>query len=519
MKIVTVAQMKRAEEECARRGIPTGTLMENAGKAVAIEVMKILGDAPDRHILFFIGPGNNGGDGLVAARYLYNRGAKIDLYLFSRRSVGDVCPSGSTRWGVTVTLAMEDEGLGKLAELLSKSDAVVDAILGTGANRPLGGVFAAALAKLNEVKKDRPSLTVVALDIPTGLDADTGGVDPNTPYADYTITLGFPKVGLFNMPGAEHSGKISVVDIGVPAEITVENAGEFLETKDVKRLLPLRSPFSNNGTFGRVLVVAGSINYIGAAYLASSGAMRAGAGLVTLATARSLQPVLASKLTETTYLPLPEAEPGIISPQAVDILKSELTSYDVLLIGPGMGQRDSVSQFIQYFFSSVRNEALRLIIDADALNTLSKIPDWWQNLTYDAILTPHPGEMARLTGKSTGEVQRNRLGLAREMAEKWHKTVILKGTYTVIAAPDGRIAVSPFANAGLASAGTGDVLAGVVAGLTAQGLTLFDAACLGVYLHGLTGEMVKDNLGDAGMLASDLLPALPLTIKKMKEGT
>jgi hydroxyethylthiazole kinase-like uncharacterized protein yjeF len=519
MKIVTAAQMKRAEEESVRRGISTATLMENAGKAVAVEVRTILGDAAGKRILFLVGPGNNGGDGLVAARYLYNFGASVELYLLGRPPKADnSLLSKAIDDGIPAIDAANDRGLLKLPELLLHSDAVVDAVLGTGRNRPLDGVFALVLAELNRTKKAKPSLKVIALDIPTGLDADTGAVDPNSPVSDYTITLGFPKPGLFNLPGAELSGKISIVDIGIPDGAARDSCGEYLESSEMKELLPQRSPFANKGTFGKALIVAGSVNYIGAAYLACSGAMRTGAGLVTLATARSLQSVLASKLNETTYLPLPEIEEGIISPQAVDIIINELGNYDVLLIGPGMGQREPAVEFMRSLFDMLAEAKLKIILDADALNTLSAIPEWWQRFTYDAILTPHPGEMARLTGKRIDAIQRDRLGTAREAAQKWQKIVVLKGAYTVIAAPDGRLAVSPFANAGLASAGTGDVLAGAITGLAAQGLSLFDAACLGVYLHGLAGEMVKDTLGDAGMLASDLLPALPLAIKKMKEG-
>ncbi len=518
MKILTAAQMRKAEEEAGRNGISTGALIENAGRAVALEIRKILGDVAGQHILFFIGPGNNGGDGLVAARYMYNWGARIDLYLFSRRSIDDVYLTRATQRGITATVAADDEGLQKLAGLLGKADAVVDALLGTGKNRPLDGVFGAAMAKLNGAKRERPSLKVIALDIPTGLDADTGAVDPNSPYADYTVTLGFPKPGLFNLPGAERSGRVAVVDIGIPPEMAKEYSAEYLEPKDVRPLLPYRSPFANKGTFGRVLVVAGSVNYIGAAYLACAGAMRAGAGLTTLAVARSLEPALAAKLTETTYLPLPETTGGVIPAEALAAVAEALPGYDAVLIGPGMGQRETAVLFMQKLFSELNGKNIKVILDADALNTLAGMLEWWRNLNYDAILTPHPGEMARLTGKNTDAIQRDRLGVAREAAEKWGKTVILKGAYTVVAAPDGRIAVSPFTNPGLASAGTGDVLAGVTAGLLGQGLSLYDAARLGVYLHGLAGESVRDNLGDAGMLASDLLPALPLTIKKMKEG-
>ncbi|GAG24063.1 unnamed protein product, partial [marine sediment metagenome] len=262
---------------------------------------------------------------------------------------------------------------------------------------------------------------------------------------------------------------------------------------------------------------AGSINYIGAAYLACSGAMRVGAGLVTLATANSLQPILASKLTEVTYLPLPESYPGIISSEAAKLIHQQLSQYNVLLLGCGLGQSQSAIKLIKSILFSGKVALPVLVLDADALNTMAKIPKWWQQLTKDAILTPHPGEMARLAGVSVDDVQSDRESMARKAALDWRKTVVLKGAYTVIATPEGQSRISPVANPGLASAGTGDVLTGAIAGLLAQGLSLFDAAALGVYLHGEAGEMVKARLGDTGMIATDLLPALPLVIKRLRE--
>jgi NAD(P)H-hydrate epimerase len=237
--------------------------------------------------------------------------------------------------------------------------------------------------------------------------------------------------------------------------------------------------------------------------------------LVTLATARTLQPILASKLTEVTYAPLPESEPGIVAAAASDVLKQWLPEYNVLLLGCGLGQNPPTQEFIKSVLFSPDNTAA-LVIDADGLNTLAKVPQWWQKLTRDAVLTPHPGEMSRLTGLSVEEIQSDRLGTARKAAATWQKTIVLKGAYTVVAAPDGRARVSPVANPGLASAGTGDVLAGAIAGLLAQGLSPFDAATCGVYLHGEAGEIVREQLGDAGMVATDLLPVLPLVIKRLK---
>ena len=517
MKILTIAQMRQAEDECARIGLPPSMLMENAGKAVAEEVGKILGTINQQRILILIGPGNNGGDGLVAARHLHDGGAEVNLYLFSQRPPDDPNLKLVQERGMACIEAAQDENLGRLDELLTSANAVIDALFGTGKSRPLGGIFWQALDRVSKAKKRRPGLRIIALDLPSGLNADNGAVDPACLYVDNTITLGFPKPGLFNLPGAERAGKITIADIGIPPHLVESVTDELITNEWAKSVLPERPLQANKSSFGRVLVVAGSINYIGAAYLACSGAMRVGAGLVTLATATSLQPILASKLTEVTYLPLPESHPGIISPEAASLIHQELDHYDVLLIGCGLGQSESAIGFIKSTLFGLKPAPLSLVLDADTLNTLAKIPNWWQQLADDAILTPHPGEMARLAGVSVDEVQSDRVGMAKRVALEWHKTIVLKGAYTVIAAPNGQSRISSIANPGLASAGTGDVLAGAIAGLLAQGLSLFDAAACGVFLHGEAGEMVGTRLGNAGMIASDLLPVLPLVIKQLKE--
>ncbi len=517
MKVVTADQMRQIDQECGNIGLPTNVLMENAGKAVAEEVRRILGTIDQKRILILIGPGNNGGDGLVAARYLHDWGAGGNLYLLSPRPPDDPNLKLVQERGITCVEAAQDENLGRLDELLPSANAVIDALFGTGKSRPLGDVFAQALDRVSKAKERQPGLRIIALDLPSGLNADSGAVDSACLYADNTITLGFPKPGLFNPPGAERAGKITVADIGIPSHLAEQVTTELITDDWARSVLPKRPLGANKGSFGRVLVVAGSINYIGAAYLACSGAIRVGAGLVTLATAASLQPILASKLTEVTYLPLPESSPGIISPQAARLMHQELSHYDVLLLGCGLGQSQSAIRFIRSILFRLKPAPPLLVLDADALNTLAKTPHWWQRLPDDAILTPHPGEMARLVGVSVDEVQSERIGIAKKMALEWRKTLVLKGAYTVIVTPDGQSSVSPIANPGLASAGTGDVLTGAIAGLVAQGLTLFEAAACGVYLHAKAGEMVRDRLGDAGMIATDLLPALPLVIKQLKE--
>ena len=519
MRILTTAQMHQVEQECARVGLTTDVLMENAGRAVAEEVKRILGDITQHRILFIIGPGNNGGDGLVAARHLHDWGGDVSVSLFSQRPTGDPNLQQLQERDMKV-IDVVDEGLVSFDQLLPSTGVVIDALFGTGKIRSIRSLFLQALDSVKRAKKKNPELHIIALDLPSGLDANTGAVDQACLYADYTITLGFPKPGLFISPGVERTGKLTVVDIGIPeylAEQGAQDAKELITGEWVKSVLPRRPLEANKGSFGKVLVVAGSINYVGAAYLACSGAIRVGAGLVTLATAASLQPMLASKLTEVTYLPLPEARPGLISADAARIIQPELSDYNVMLLGCGLGQSQSAMKLIGSLLFRLKQRPSALVLDADALNTLANLPKWWQQFTDDVILTPHPGEMARLTGLSVEKVQADREAVAKKAAKEWHKTIVLKGAYTVVAAPDGKSAVSPVANPGLASAGTGDVLSGAIAGMVAQGLALFEAAACGVYLHAEAGERVKARLGDAGMIATDLLPELPLAIKQLKE--
>ena len=294
MKILTTSQMRQVEQKCASIDVPPSVLMENAGKAVAEEVRRILGTIDNQNILILIGPGNNGGDGLVAARYLHDWGAKVSLYLFSQRSPDAQNFKLVQKRSLTCVEAPDDTTLDRLDELLSSANAVIDAIFGTGKARPLRDIFSEALDRVSEAKKKQPNLHIIALDLPSGLNADTGAVDAACLYVDTTITLGFPKVGLFNSPGAERTGRITVVDIGMPSSLVEEVTVELITSEWARSVLPRRSLMANKGSFGRVLVAAGSINYIGAAYLACSGALRVGAGLVTLATATSLQPILAS---------------------------------------------------------------------------------------------------------------------------------------------------------------------------------------------------------------------------------
>jgi hydroxyethylthiazole kinase-like uncharacterized protein yjeF len=516
MKILTAQQIRQTDQACIQLGTPASQLMENAGKAVAEETRARLGNIKQQHILCLVGGGNNGGDGLVAARYLHEWGAKVSVYLCSERPADDDNLKLVREKDIACLEAATDKGLKEFDNLLASAACVIDALLGTGKMRPLQGVFKAALERVNEAKEER-NIFIVAVDSPSGMDADTGAVDDACPYADITVTLAFPKTGLFSFPGAARVGKLKIADIGIPASLADGITIELMTRDWAKSTLPERPLNANKGTFGKVLVTAGSINYVGSAYLASSGAMRAGAGLVTLATASSLQPILAAKLTEATYLPLPEIEFGIISAEATAIIKEQSEQYKALLLGCGLGQHPSTAEFI---ISLLAEKALpALVLDADALNILAKTPEWWQRLPGDAVLTPHPGEMSRLSGLSIAEIQSDRTGTAMKYAAAWNKTVVLKGAYVVIASPRGYCRVSPFANPGLATAGTGDVLAGIIAGLAAQGLSPYDAASLGVFIGCRAGEIVTGIMGNTGMIASDLLTALPVAIKQIRDNT
>jgi len=520
MKIVTADQVRQIENQAVNLGVSLEMLMENAGNAVAAQVKQVLHSAVGKRVLVLVGPGNNGGDGLVAARYLHDWGAKVNICLCASRAQNDKNLKLAMQCGIPIIPAYEGRALADLRASISSADVIIDALFGIGKIRPIEGIFKEVLQNVSMVKRTKSKPVLVAVDLPSGLNSDTGEVEPSCPCADITVTFGYPKIGLFSFPGAEKVGKLVIADIGIPRDLAHDIDVELITGQWVRETLPQRPLNAHKGSFGKVLVIAGSVNYIGAAYLACMGAARVGAGLVTLATASSLQPILASKLTETTYIPLPEAMTGVIGSQAISTLQLEISNYDVLLLGCGLGQHPETVEFVKSLLtdSSQLSAVSCLILDADAVNTLAQMPQWWRKLRQDAILTPHPGEMARLLGISAKEVQGSRLSIAQRSAKKWKKTVVLKGANTIVAAPNGEAKVNNAANPALASAGTGDVLAGAIAGLAAQGLSLFHAAACGVYLHSRAGDIVVEELGDAGVIATDLLPVLPRVIKALREG-
>lgn len=612
MKIVTVAEMIRIEQASDAAGHPYDAMMELAGRAVAAAIVRHMHPWDGQGgALLLVGPGNNGGDGLVAARYLHQWQPQRPLmvYIWQRPAEGDANLEALHRLRVPIFHADEDPGFERLQRVALEADVVVDALLGTGVARPIAGPLAELLAAVRQGMARRwqeealaaddseavepssahsaaqalhpvadfdflclpafgpPRLPqVIAVDCPSGLNCDTGALDPASLRADLTVTFANPKVGHFVADGPGACGRLEVADIGVDPDLAGEVAVQLASPAFVQSLLPARPVDGHKGVFGRALAAAGSINYTGAAHLAGAAAYRVGAGLVTLAVIPSIHPILAAAALETTWLILPE-ELGVISPEAVKTLAEKAEEYDALLVGPGLTQEKEAVQFVQHLLgigerrraavgfmpgpaptaparheqsasptadagpavgflargrahaSAADPEALRRlpwVIDADALNALAQREHWQDHLPPQTILTPHPGEMARLCGCATSAVQADRIGLARAKAAEWKAVIVLKGAYTVVAAPDGRAAVLPFANPALATAGSGDVLAGAITGALAQGLGVFEAAVVGGYLHGLAGELARQELGDAGAVAGDLLIRLPIAMRQLR---
>ncbi len=509
-KLVTVAQMRAAEQRAAELGVSEAHLMERAGRAAASIAAHMPGGMRLRRVVVLVGPGNNGGDGLVAARFLQQAGARVACALALPRAEDDPHLRAATEAGVDIR-AVDDP------ELLDDVDLVIDALLGTGRARPLDGPIAAALDRVATARASAYGPALLALDLPTGVDADTGASDPHAVAADRTVAFGYGKIGLYTQPGATLAGHVDVVDIGLPETAAPEPAIELLDAGWVAGALPPRGALANKGTFGRAMIAAGSERYPGAAALAAAAALRTGAGLATLACPEGVQRLLAGSLWEATFLPLPERE-GTLCGDSVSVLVRELAGYDALLAGPGISQTHEARAFVGVLLPALAAVDAALVLDADALNALARSPGWHERLRLEAILTPHPGEMARLTGLDPAAVQSNRLQVALDAARTWGHVVVLKGANTIVAAPDGRARLSPIATAALATAGTGDVLAGAIVALLAQGMERFDAASAAVWLHGRAGERVGERAGTRGVLAGDVLAELPAAIHELTTG-
>lgn len=533
MKLVTVAEMRAIEQEADANGLTYAKMMENAGHGLAQEIQVLAYGAEGREALALVGPGNNGGDALVALAHLAADEWRVRAYLIRREAVGDPLVERVKKAGGEILLAAEDADFEKLSSFIGSADVVVDGILGTGFKLPLKPEIAAILEAANQAIA---SLAwppyVVAVDCPSGLDCDSGEAADEVIPASLTVCMAAVKRGLLQLPAFDLVGEIRVVEIGLSEEKSWQAVRhEVADDELVAEFLPERPSDAHKGTFGTALVAAGSLNYPGAALLAGKAAYRAGAGLVQMAVPGPLQGMLVGSLPEATWALLPH-EMGSIAAGAVEVLCKNFERATALLIGPGFGTEDATAKFIETLlkgksaarktagigFVHKESEAKEveqaglppLVVDADGLRLLAKIENWAGLLPKNTILTPHPGEMAALTRLEKEAIQADRLNVALKFAAEWGHVLVLKGAFTVVAAPDGRATIIPVAHPALARAGSGDVLAGLIVGLRAQGMEAYEAALAGAWIHAQAGLLAADKVGAAAsVLAGDILDAVP----------
>jgi len=508
MKLVNSQEMKQIDAKAINEyNIPGIVLMENAGIRTVEVIEEILDGTAGKTVLILVGRGNNGGDGLVIARHLMNSGAQVFVFALAKPEV--LPPDARTNYEILNKMGgqfyelQQETDLDSFMVCLLNSDLIVDALYGNGFKGSLNEFETRLADMINWSKKP-----VVAVDIPSGVNADTGAVTGTAIRATHTVCFALPKVGLVLEPGKDYVGTLSIADISIPrALLNDQQLKTNLITADmVSPFFKRRPAESHKGTFGHALVIGGSVGLTGAVVMAAYAALRTGAGLVTAALPASLVPIVDGVITEVMVAPLPESGEALIGLEAVSVLHNLMGTVSVAAIGPGMSGHTEAAAVMRHV---LERAGIPLVIDADGLNALVGNTDIFKDRQVPIVLTPHPGEMARLTGKSIAEIQANRMEIARHYAMEWGVTLVLKGNKTVVADPSGNLYVNIIGNPGMATAGSGDVLCGIITGLIAQGLKASDAAIAGVYLHALCGDRVAEQKGQRGLVAGDLIAVLP----------
>jgi len=516
MYLVTAAQMKEMDRLTIESfGIPGIVLMESAGRGAVDALFRHFPDIRHMKVGIAAGRGNNGGDGFVIARYLASAHVPLSLYLLSEK--------GRVRGDAAANLQLLDQmeipvheipdiaALEASKDLMKHCDLWVDAMLGTGLTSEVRGLFKEMIAFLNTLQKP-----IMAVDIPSGLDSDTGKPKGSCVKATVTVTFGLPKIGHVVLPGTEFVGKIDVVDIGIPP-VVVDKVGpkhHLLTGEMIKPWFQSRALDSHKGTSGHLLVIGGSPGKTGAAVMTSHAAMRVGAGLVTLGIPESLNMAVESQLTEVMTVPLPENTDQTLGLSAYGRIMSLLEHKDALAIGPGLGTAKPTQNLVRKL---IRKSPVPVVIDADGLNALVGSLSFLKDLKVPVVMTPHPGEMARLVKKTPSQVQQERIHHARSLATSHKIYLVLKGARTIVAHPDGTVLINHAGNPGMASGGMGDVLTGMISGLMVQGLPVHDAVSSGVYLHSCAGDFLARSKGPVGFLASDVINILPHQIKDLEK--
>ena len=517
MKILTSEEMKTIDKKAMKDfSIPGLLLMENAGIQVMLKAKKMLENSKNPSVCVISGKGNNGGDGFVTARHLNKAGIDTSCFLIGRKR--DVKGDAKTnlniasRLGLRIVEVANHGALRKMKAEIPSFDLIVDAIVGIGGKQKMKGIVADAINAIVDSAKP-----VISIDVPSGLDADNGVPLGVCVKATETVTLGLPKIGLILYPGADFAGNITVADIGLPDELL--NKGKtsvnLIEKEEIKRILPVKPSDAHKNSMGHVLVLAGSPGYTGAAALTSMGALCSGCGLVTLAVPRSLNTILEIKLTEVITKPLRETESATIGLDAEEEIIDIVEQVDAVAIGPGLGKHPETRALVRKLIMTVDKP---MVIDADGLNVLEGDLSLLGKRQNPTVITPHPGEMSRLLGTLTSDVQENRIAVARDIAVKHKIVTVLKGARTVVAGHDSSVFINPTGNSGMATAGMGDILTGIISGFISQRLSPFDAAKAGVYLHGLAGDIASDAGSEETLIAGDLLNFLPEAFRNIKKG-
>ncbi len=517
MRLVTASEMREMDSLTINEaGIPGVVLMENAAGNAAKVFVEHFNPPWGSFILVFCGKGNNGGDGYVMARYLHEKGMKVSVAVTGEKTsiTGDALVNLNVieKMGLEIIEITGDEVLESFLDNFSECDFIIDGLLGTGLNSPVRGIYKKIIENIN--MSGRP---VMAVDIPSGLNADTGQKMGSAVRADLTVTFGFPKPGQVVYPGADFVGKLVNIDIGIPRMISerFKQLHRLIEPDDFTEDLLKEKKDAHKGSRGHLLILAGSTGKTGAAALAAMGALRAGAGLVTLGIPESLNQIMECKLTEAMTVPLPETKEGSLAADSWDDIKKLFEGKSALAVGPGLSTNPETVDLVCRI---IKECELPMVIDADAVNALAATEGSLDFLDNKKILTPHPGEMSRLLNFEIREIQADRIGTSRKFSEKYNCTLVLKGARTVISDPEGIIRINPTGNPALATGGSGDVLTGIIAGLLSRGLSEIKAASAGVYLHGLAADYFAEENGESGLIASDLPDMIPFLIDSITAG-
>ena len=514
--IVTAQQMKTAEEKADCKGITFSAMMDNAGAACCRQIARIVGgiqNLRDKAFVVLCGRGNNGGDGIVLAqRILENGGAVLCVFVSdlpssvtARENYTKYCANGGNGELPAAIYTHREDAVKKA---LTSCDVIIDCVFGTG----FSGELEPKISSLFRFINNSCDALKISVDVPSGINASTGEIAESAIRPDVTLMLGAAKKGLLSHPAFDNCGDLVLLDIGIPVECYTEYEAAFI-SDDVLRFIPPRKKNSHKGDYGRLLNIAGSECYIGAALLSTKAALKSGAGTVTLASVKSVCRAIAPAIPEAVYLPLYADGEGYADSEAAETVKSKLDGFNAVALGCGLGITDNTRTLTEFI---LKNCTQPVILDADGINLLSLNINILKETDRLKVLTPHPKEFSRLTGISLQAVQSDRIGHAKDFAAKWNAVTVLKGVNTVVAAPDGRVFVNVTGNPGLAKGGSGDVLTGMIASFAAQGVRPFEAAMLGVYLHGLTADRLAQSVALSGIMPGDIADYLPIIMRNAK---